>query len=200
VRSSFYQEKKEKDMKKILSAALLALLCGSGTALASDKYDEGCNTKKFSLGYQGVIAGDFMQGLSSRYWFNDNFGGELNMSYANISADRGSADVTIGDLFIAEIKLMYAPVVNENSRFYVGLGGGLGSVGGDIVDGMDVDVTVYTINPLIGTEFRFSEIPDICFNWEVGYKWHGVKIDGDGDDVSFNLDGTFVTVGAHYYF
>lgn len=187
-------------MKKILSAVLLALLCGSGTAFASDKTDEGCNTKKFSLGYQGVIAGDFMQGLSSRYWFNDNFGGELNMSYANISADYGSDEVTIGDLFIAEIKLLYSPVVNENSRFYVGIEGGLGSVGGDIVDDMDADVTIYTINPLIGTEFRFSEIPDICFNWEVGYKWHGVKADGDGDDVSFNLDGTFVTVGAHYYF
>ncbi|MBN1928185.1 MAG: hypothetical protein JW764_01380 [Chlorobiaceae bacterium] len=186
-------------MKKILSAALLAVLCGSGTAFAADKNDEGCNTKQFSVGYEGVFAGDVLQGLSSRYWFNNNVGGELNLYYGRVGLDIDSFD-TNADLFLAELKMLYAPVVKQNSRFYLGLSGGVGSIGGDLVDDLDVDVTVYTISPFVGTEFRFSEIPDLCFNWEVGYKFHRVNVDSEYDDVNLNIDGTFVTLGAHYYF
>ncbi|ACF11658.1 hypothetical protein Cpar_1255 [Chlorobaculum parvum NCIB 8327] len=185
-------------MKKILSAVLLALLCGSGTSFASDKTDEGCNTKQFSLGYEGVFAGDVLQGLSSRYWFNENLGGELNLFYGRVGVDFDYSD-TNADLFLAELKMLYAPIVKENSRFYVGLEGGIGSIGGDTIPD-DVDITVYTISPLIGTEFRFAEIPDVCFNWEVGYKFHRVNVDTEEGDVDVNIDGTFVTLGAHYYF
>lgn len=185
-------------MKKILSAVLLALLCGSGTAFASDNSAEAPNTKQLSVGYEGVFAGDLLQGLSSRYWFNDNVGGEVNLFYGRVGLEEGPNDFD-ADLFLGELKLLYAPIVNENSRFYVGLEGGIGSIGGDIAD--DADITVYTISPFVGTEFRFAELPDMAFNWEVGYKWHRVNVDPDDyEDLNVNIDGTFVTVGAHYYF
>jgi hypothetical protein len=195
-------------MKKVISAALLALLCGSGTALAAD--NEGCNTKKFSLGYEGVFAGDFLQGLSTRYWFSNNVGGELNLYYGRVGL---KGDVPIlgdidadADLFHASAKILYAPVVKQNSRFYVGLEGGIGSIGSIGAENNDVDlpgdISIYTISPLIGAEFRFSEIPDLCFNWEVGYKFQQISWDGDDadDEIDVNIDGTFVTLGAHYYF
>jgi hypothetical protein len=188
-------------MKKVISAALLALLCGSGTALAAD--NEGCNTKKFSLGYEGVFAGDVLQGLSSRYWFNNNVAGEVNLFYGNVGLKVEDTPIDGNmDLFYASAKLLYAPIVKTNSRFYVGLEGGIGSIG---VENNDKDVlpgeiSVYTISPLIGAEFRFTEIPDICFNWEVGYKFQNVNYDGDDTEVDVNIDGTFVSLGAHYYF
>lgn len=181
-------------MKKILSAVLLALLCGSGSAFAADNSAVGPNTQQFSLGYEGILAGDVLQGVSSRYWFNDNIGGELNLCYGRVDFDGDNAD-----LFLGELKVMYAPIVKQNSRFYVGLEGGIGSIGGDAT--ANTDVTVYTISPFVGSEFRFAEIPDMAFNWEVGYKWHRVNIDPDSSsDYNVNIDGTFVTVGAHYYF
>jgi hypothetical protein len=203
VRLTLLPNKKEKDMKKVISAVFLALLCGTGTAMAAE--NEGCNTKKFSLGYEGVFAGDILQGLSTRYWFNNNVGGELNLFYGNVGLRVQDPPIDGNlDLFYASAKLLYAPVVKQNSRFYFGLEGGIGSVGveNNDVDLLPGDISVYTISPLIGAEFRFSEIPDLCFNWEVGYKFQQISWDGDGPDeeIDVNIDGTFVTLGAHYYF
>ncbi len=191
-------------MKKILSAVLLALLCGSGNAFAMDNV-EGPNVKKFSLGYEGILAGNIVQGLSSRYWFNNNVGGELNVSYGRlgINYDGTPIDDSHVSLLMGSAKIMYAPVVRSHSRFYVGLEGGIGNVGieendQDALPG--TDVTVYTISPLIGSEFYFAEFPELGLNWEVGYRFQTVNIDNDGDDIDLKLDGTFVTVGAHYYF
>jgi hypothetical protein len=198
-------------MKKVMSAVLLALLCGTGTAFAADSNVDGPNTKKFSLGYEGVFAGDILQGVSSRYWFNNNVGGEVNLYYGNvgIKADQISLGNVYNNvdahahLFYASTKLLYAPVVKQNSRFYLGLEGGIGSIGANNNgDKLPADITVYNISPLIGSEFRFTEIPDLCFNWEVGYKFQRVNFNGNSglSDIDVNIDGTFVTLGAHYYF
>ena len=90
--------------------------------------------------------------------------------------------------------------MKTNSRFYVGLEGGLGSVGGDTLDALDADVSVWTINPLMGAEYSFSDIPELGLNFEVGYKFHHINVDTPGPEFDVNLDGTFVSLGAHYYF
>ena len=191
-------------MKKILSAALLALLCGSGNAFAAGNV-EGPNVEKFSLGYEGILAGNVVQGLSSRYWFNNNVGGELNLSYGRlgINVDNSPMDDSHASLLMGSAKVMYAPVVKAHSRFYVGLEGGIGNVGVEENDEdalPNTDISVYTISPLIGSEFYFAELPELGLNWEVGYRFQTVNIDNDAADVDLKLDGTFVTVGAHYYF
>lgn len=192
-------------MKKILSAALLALLCGSGNAFAADN-TEAPNVEKFSLGYEGILAGNVVQGVSSRYWFTNNVGGEVNLSYGrlgiNIETPLDENDAH-ASLLMGSAKIMYAPVVKAHSRFYVGLEGGIGNVGVEANDEdalPNTDVNVYTISPLIGSEFYFAEVPELGLNWEVGYRFQTVNIDNDAAEVDLKLDGTFVTVGAHYYF
>jgi len=192
-------------MKKTLSAALLALLCGSGTAFAADN-SEAPNVRKLSLGYEGILAGNVLQGVSTRYWFNNNVGGELNGYFGRlgINADNSSYDDSHVSLLMGSAKLLYAPVVKAHSRFYVGIEGGVGNVGVEVNDKdalPGVDVNVYTVSPLIGSEFYFAEMPELGLNWEVGYRFQSINVNSDSaGDVDLKLDGTFVTLGAHYYF
>ncbi|MEI7824319.1 MAG: hypothetical protein WCI01_03395 [Chlorobiaceae bacterium] len=182
-------------MKKTVGLVALALALGAGTASAAP------NAEKFGLGYQGVFAGNFLQGVSGRYWFSDTIAGEVNLFYGTV----GVNDVTPGgdhlgdaDALLGAVKVMYAPVVKANSRFYVGLEGGLGSVGLNVFgDEVLPNSSVWTVEPLFGAEFFLSEIPELGFNFEVGYKFHHLNFN---DSVDLNIDGTTVAVGAHYYF
>lgn len=185
-------------MKKAVVAAGLAVLLGAGTASAAP------NAGKVGLGYQGVVAGNFLQGVSGRYWVNDTIAGELNVFYGTAGLALGGSDIGDADLLLGTAKVLYAPVVKSNSRFYVGLEGGLGTAdvqddtGSSILAG---DITVWTLEPLFGAEFYLSEIPELGFNFEVGYKFHHIGYDVASSDVlDINLDGTTVAFGAHYYF
>lgn len=182
-------------MTKALVAAGLAVLLGAGTASAAT----GPNCGKVGLGYQGILGGDILQGVSARYWMDDNWGAELNVFYGTVGAEYNDADVFDADLLLGTAKIMYAPVVKASSRFYIGIEGGLGSVGSDEIPD-DVDVTIWTLSPLMGAEYSFSDVPELGLNFEVGYKFHNLSIDDDFDEFNVNLDGTFVSVGAHYYF
>jgi len=130
---------------------------------------------------QGVFAGDILQGISGRYWATENFGGELNLFYGRAGFDVEDSGTEVfdghGDLLLGTLKLMYSPIVKENSRFYVGLEGGIGSVNAeaDDQDVLDGDITVYTINPFFGAEYNFTELPELGLNFEVGYKFHNVS-------------------------
>jgi len=183
-------------MKKAIVAAGLAVLLGGGSAIAA----EAPNAGKFGLGYQGIFGGDILQGISGRYWVDNNWGAELNLFYGTVGVDVNGTDIGNADLLLGTAKVLYAPVVKTNSRFYVGLEGGLGSVGGDTLDALDADVSVWTINPLMGAEYSFSDIPELGLNFEVGYKFHHINVDTPGPEFDVNLDGTFVSLGAHYYF
>jgi len=185
-------------MKKAVGLVALALAFGAGTASAAP------NAEKFGLGYQGVVAGSFLQGVSGRYWFNDKVAGEVNLFYGTIGVDAsaGGFDSHLGDadLLLATAKVLYAPVVKANSRFYVGLEGGLGSIGLNVDSGFPLglsNTSAWTLEPLFGAEFYLSEIPELGFNFEVGYKFHHVNFE---DAIDVNIDGTTVALGAHYYF
>lgn len=79
------------------------------------------------------------------------------------------------------------------------LEGGLGSSSWD-EDGSEVDSDdFYLIQPLIGTEFNFSEFTEVGFNFDVGYSFTG-EDDGDDSDYEYDLRGVAVGLGAHYYF
>ncbi len=175
---------------KALVAAGLAVMLGAGTASAQDG--------KIGLGYQGIFAGDILSGVSARYWFDKNWGAELNVFYGTVGAEIDDVEIGNADLLLGTAKIVYAPVVKANSKFYVGLEGGLGSVGGDVVPD-DVDLTIWTLSPLMGVEYSFSDIPELGLNFEVGYKFHNIDIETPGSDFNVNIDGTFVSLGAHYY-
>ncbi len=162
------------------------------------------NADKIGLGYQGVFGGDILQGVSARYWVGDEVAIEGNFFYGNVSLDVADTDVFDGSLYLGTGKIMFAPVVNSNSRFYVGLEGGIGGVDLDVGgDDVPVDVDVYVVTPLIGAEHYFSEFPELGFNWEVGYKFHAISVgeaDVDDDELEIGINGISVGLGAHYYF
>ncbi|ACF44649.1 hypothetical protein [Pelodictyon phaeoclathratiforme] len=188
-------------IRKAIAAAALALVFGAGTVSAATSQPEAPNCGKFGLGYQGVVAGSFLQGVSGRYWFDNNVAGELNLFYGRASVEMGSSELGKGDLLLGTAKILYAPVVKTNSRFYVGVEGGLGSIDGNIGSSMSLpDTSVWTAEPLFGAEFNFTEFPELGVNFEVGYKWHHVNSDLGSNDLDINLDGTTVAFGAHYYF
>lgn len=176
-------------MTKALVAAGLAVVLGAGSASAQDG--------KIGLGYQGIFAGDILNGVSGRYWFNKNWAGEVNVFYGAVGAEVNNVDQGNADLFLGTAKVLYAPVVKNNSKFYVGVEGGYGSVTGDWIPS-NVDVNVWTLAPLMGVEYSFSDIPELGLNFEVGYKMHNVNVDA-GSEYDVHINGTFVSLGAHYY-
>jgi hypothetical protein len=58
---------------------------------------------------------------------------------------------------------------------------------------------------LIGSEWSFPGLPEVGFNFDVGYSWliYDNKISNEGDDYRYldlNLSGVSATFGIHYYF
>ncbi len=88
-------------------------------------------------------------------------------------------------------KVLYSPIVKDNRQFYIGLEAGYG----ELESSEDVDLTL--VGPLFGAEYRFEELPELGFCWEVGYRF--TSMDGeDGDDA--DLDGISISLGLHYSF
>lgn len=173
-------------MKRFIVSVVVVIMLTAFSAYAED------NTGKFSIGYHGIISGDFIQGLSSRYWASDNLGFEGNLYYAGIGIEDDDDDWD-AHLFAFTGKVLYAPVVKNNSKFYLGLEAGYGKASADDVD-EDLDIVV--VSPLIGAEYFFSEIPEIGFDWEVGYRYNIYSV----DDVDVSLHGISAAIGMHYYF
>jgi len=191
-----------KKFTKAAAAAGLAVVLGAGSAFAGDTP----NADKFGLGYQGIFGGSILQGVSARYWVGDQVALEGNFFYGDVTvgADQIDDDLFDGGLYLVSGKLMYAPVVNSNSRFYVGVEGGIGSIDADVMEeDIPVDIDVYLLTPLFGAEHYFSEFPELGFNWEVGYKMHMISAgpaDIDDADLNIDINGVTVGLGAHYYF
>jgi len=155
-------------------------------------------SNRIGIGYQGMLAGEFLNGISARGWIGDNFGLELSGFYGSVDIDIDLEDEDVDlededvDLTLGELKAMYAFIVKENSRFYVGAKGGYGQL--DI--GEDVDL--WECGVFIGSEWNFQGIPELGFNFDVGYNY--LHIDEDDYDVELDIDGIGVTFGIHYYF
>lgn len=207
---SSINEKKKMIMtiKKAMLATGFALMFGMGTVAATER-TEAPNAGKLGLGYQGMFAGNLLQGISGRYWVNNKVGTELNLFYGKAKLDNYDGGILTtndnpqGDLLLATAKVLYSPVVKTQSRFYVGLEGGIGHVnlqyddaiwnGTQRIDEVVKDSgKVYVFSPLIGSEFNLSGIPELGFNFEAGYKLHFAG--------PINFDYTSVSFGAHYYF
>ena len=119
--------------------------------------------------------GNYIQGISARGWF-DNIGIEANVGNLKIDED---------NMNFYSARAMYAPIVKSNSKFYIGLEGGIATQ--DDIDNLNI------IRPFFGSEYFFEETPELSFSWEAGY----MSSESDGDNV---YSGTTVSVGVHYYF
>ena len=151
---------------------------------------------EFGLGYQGILSGDYLQGISARGW-SSNVGFELNLFQAEIELD---AEDLLGidedaEIWLYSGKLLLAAITRENSRFYWGLEAGMGTVEfGD----EEVDVLLYGL--LFGAEYRFQELPELGFNWETGYRFTDIEYEDDDLDSEVGINGIWVSIGIHYYF
>ncbi len=169
-------------MKRLcIGAVTLLLLAFLGSSVATAQTTIG-------VGYQAMFIGDFLQGASVRGWFDNKWGLEGNVMYASVDAGSG----TDADMYFLAGKVMYAPIIRENSQFYVGFGGGFGSIDDNLLGYGDLDTWV--AGPLFGAEYRFQGLPDLGFNWEVGYQF--ANMDASGGDV--DLNGITVSLGVHY--
>jgi hypothetical protein len=110
--------------------------------------------------------------------------------------------------FVLDARVMYAILLRKNSKFYIGGEFGYGNLDMeiDIEDiGVRLDGSIFIINPMIGSEFFFTEIPELGFNWEVGYKIVSTDIktniaDVEEADVDLDIKGLGISIGVHYYF
>jgi len=189
-------------------AVMVTVIClCAAPSFAADNY-------KIGVGYQGMFSGNMINGLSARGWFGPNtaIGVEGNLFYGSLDASVDipgdpsmDADAT---LWMFEIKAMYAFIVKANSRFYAGgkfAYGQYDAEAGDDVGSYDLDGKVYIPGIFVGAEWNFPSLPEMGFNFEVGYNY--VKSDLDvgytgsvRPDVDLKLQGINVGLGMKYYF
>lgn len=143
---------------------------------------------KLGLGYQGIMTPEFLNHASLRV-LPQPLGGQLMIGYWD-----GDIDDFDGKLYSIRGKVLYSLVDKELVRFCVG--GELGYAELDLDDMGKTDNLTYGV--LFGAEWQFEEIPEIGFNFEVGYQFNDIK--NREADVKMDLDGINVTLGIHYYF
>jgi len=177
-------------MRKIILALILA--AAAAMAVQAEEAEESDGPGDIGVGYQGIILGEFFNGASVRYNPDDS-PIIAQLIYSRFSGDfEGVVDV---DINILQGRLAYVVVENENSELYVG--GKLGYVSGEVGGlGPDADFSGLTSGLLFGAEWSFAELPELGFNFDVGYDFSILDIEGTDID----LGGVNVTFGVHYYF
>jgi hypothetical protein len=191
-------------MRKTVAVVALALMFGVGTASAV----EGRNTEKWSVGYQymglntggSTLFSDGASGLSSRYWINNEFGVEGNIYLSSLTHKHTGFEQNTSVL-AGTVKGLYAPVVKENSRFFLGLEAGLGRVNYEETGDPDYTDTLWLVRPLIGAEYNFAGIPELGVNFEVGYIFTSYSEDDSiVNHDTLDMSGLSIGAGVHYYF
>ena len=153
------------------------------------------------LGYQGILLPEIMNAASVRAWLNNQFALEANIYHAYLDAEVTEGDTMDVNFFAFSLKGLFATIVKDNSKFYVGAEGGYGIADLDadtdtLGTEMDTEIETWMIGPLVGAEYSFTELPELGFNWELGYKFNFMDV----EDVELDLFGLYVSVGVHYYF
>jgi hypothetical protein len=182
-------------MAVMTTLALSLLFCSS--ALAEMDF----SNVKVGVGYQGMFAGDFLHGVSARAWPTDRFAVEGNFFYGGIDVEVDTPYDDYGedaDLYAGEIKLFYAPIVRQYCKFYGGLQGSIGEI--DLDGEIDYNDEIYGLGIFVGSEFHFQEIPELGFNFDVGYKHYFYDDEIDDTDIDLEIKGIGVTFGTHFYF
>jgi hypothetical protein len=166
---------------------------------AAEKVDAG-----LGFGFQGAYAGNLVNGLSLRM-APGPVGGQILFGTWNGEIDAGAGLDAEARLWTIQGKLLFTLIEKDYTDFYAGAKIGYGWVDIDLPSGIpiDPDVTTWTYGILAGAEFFFAEIPEMGFNFEVGYDFIDSTIDPDipgVSDIDLGLDGIFISLGMHYYF
>jgi hypothetical protein len=188
-----------------VAIAILMVFLSVGSAFAADEATKNFISSKIGIGYQGMIAGNLLNGASVRGWIGDRIGLEGNFFLGAVKASAYGSDVIDADIWSAEAKVMYAAIVRSNSKFYVGAKLGYGQADLKAGDGTTVDIKgtdFWTPGVLAGAEWSFPTIPEVGFNFEVGYSaiiYNSSKLP-DNADIDIRVHGVNAAIGLHYYF
>ena len=192
-------------MKKVLCIAMMMVMA---VAIA---HAEGENEPgKFGLGYQGVVVSDghdqgnpdIMNAIALR-WAPQKIGGSVTLGqYSYSSEDNATpADEWTTSAWTLQGKLLWTLIDRANSDFYVGGLLGFGYYEYDPGGGGGTqEWSSVILGGLAGVEWRFTELPEIGFNFEVGYNVETSTYEEPGDEIDTIFAGTSVTMGATYYF
>ena len=180
----------------LVAIVTLALFMAVPALAEGDNY----LSNKVGVGYQGMISGDLINGISVRGWIGDNFGLEGSFLYGGVEIDVPGGTLAEADVMLFEAKAMYAFIVKSNSRFYVGAKAGYGTIDVDFEEETLLDDDFWTAGAFVGAEWSFPTIPEVGFNFDVGYNYINYEEDFDGFEVETSLDGIAATFGIHYYF
>jgi len=121
------------------------------------------------VGYNGMYIGEFISGISARTWVKDDIGLEINVGDLGVKYGGDKADLLIGTG-----KFLYAPIVHSNSKFYIGV-----EVGGIKLSFNDASTGGYMVRPFFGSEYRFSEMKELGFTWDIGWTYSSFATDND---------------------
>ena len=197
-------------MKKVLCLAMMTLMAVAIT------HAEGENAPgRLGIGYQGALYGEgyTMNQIALRF-APQPFGGALVIGQMGSSEESKQDGVKTSERDSSHLtvqgKFFWTLIDRPNSDFYVGALVGLGystyeytpTGGGNVSEDT---TTEFILGGLAGVEWRFTELPEIGFNFELGYN---LAFENDEEKNSSYSDyeddsvfgGTYVSLGATYYF
>jgi len=181
--------------------ATVICLCAA-PVFAADNF----NANKVGVGYQGILWGNILNGVSVRGWIGPNIGLEGNVFYGHAAAsyDDGSSSEDIGDgsLWMVNAKFMYAFIVRANSKFYAGGQFTYGQLKVNPEGDESFISKIYSPGIFAGAEWCFPQLPELGFNFELGYNYLYNTSGTDNSSGSFDIKmhGMNLGAGVHYYF
>ena len=110
----------KKGFLSCVAIAILMVFLSVGSVFAADEATKNFISSKVGIGYQGMIAGNLLNGASVRGWIGDRIGLEGNFFLGAVKASADGYDMVDADIWSVELKAMYAVIVRSNSKFYVG--------------------------------------------------------------------------------
>ena len=202
----------KKGFLRCAAIAMLMVFLSVGSVFAADEAGKNFISNKVGVGYQGMVAGSFLNGISMRGWIGERVGLEANGFYGSVNTEieeggYGKSDFD-ANLWLIEAKAMFAVVSRSYSKFYVGgkMGYGQINASGDsgypMFEGID-GTSFLTPGVFIGSEWSFPQLPEVGFNFDVGYSWllYDNKVNEDPYAyMKIGLSGISATFGIHYYF
>jgi hypothetical protein len=178
-----------------VAVTMVVMFLSAGSVFAADDA-KNFISNKVGVGYQGMVVGSFLNGISVRGWIGDRIGLEGSGFYGKADVKEDDYKMLDADLWTIEAKAMYAIIVRSYSKFYAGAKIGYGQInatyGSDRIDNKGF----WTPGAFIGAEWSFPQLPEVGFNFDVGYS----GIIYDNDNIEINLHGINATFGVHYYF
>lgn len=192
-------------MKKVLGIAIVALL--AVTVVQAEDSEPGA----FGIGYQGAFMdqGYTMNQIALRFAPQPIGGALVIGQMSEFEEDDPKTYEETTTAWTLQGKFFYSLIERQNSDFYIGGLFGFGyydyedkptSGGGTTYTDEEVS---FILGFLAGVEWRFAELPELGFNFELGYNVEFMN-EESGSTTKRERDsvfaGTSVSLGATYYF